>query len=80
MVQISGLFVKNGAEGVELLSLDDGRACIFKISDGTDRAFPAIVSAVLQAWDIEAAIDPVLVRGGPHITGEIQVSQLLREL
>ena len=80
MNQIPGLFVKDGAEAVELLSLDDGRACIFKVSDGSDRAFPAIVKAVLRAWDIDAEIDPVLVRGGSQVTGEIQVSELLSQL
>ena len=80
MNQIPGLFVKDGAEAVELLSLDDGRACIFKVSDGSDRAFPAIVKAVLKAWDIDAEIDPVLVRGGSQVTGEIQVSELLSQL
>ena len=80
MNQIPGLFVKDGAEAVELLSLADGRACIFKVSDGSDRAFPAIVKAVLRAWDIDAEIDPVLVRGGSQVTGEIQVSELLSQL
>ena len=80
MVQIPGLFIKDGAEGVELLSLADGRACIFKISDGSDRAFPAIVSAVLKAWDIEATVDPVLVKGGSQITGKVRVSHSLSEL
>ena len=80
MNQIPGLFVKDGAEAVELLSLADGRACIFKVSDGSDRAFPAIVKAVLKAWDIDAEIDPVLVRGGSQVTGEIQVSELLSQL
>ena len=80
MNQIPGLFVKDGAEAVELLSLADGRACIFKVSDGSDRAFPAIVKAVLKAWDIDAEIDPVLVRGGSQVTGEIQVSELLHQL
>ena len=80
MNQLPGLFVKDGAEAVELLSLADGRACIFKVSDGSDRAFPAIVKAVLRAWDIDAEIDPVLVRGGSQVTGEIQVSELLSQL
>jgi len=80
MNQIPGLFVKDGAEAVELLSLADGRACVFKVSDGADRAFPAIVSAVLKAWNINAEIDPVLIRGGSHVTGEIRVSHLLSEL
>ena len=80
MNQIPGLFAKDGAEAVELLSLADGRACVFKVSDGSDRAFPAIVKAVLKAWNIDAEIDPVLIRGGSQVTGEIQVSHLLSQL
>ena len=80
MTAIPGLFIKDGAEAVELLSLADGRACIIKVSDGSDRAMPVIVKAVLDAWNIESAIDPVLVRGGSHITGEIRVSEVLTEL
>lgn len=80
MKQVPGLFMKDGAEAVELLSLADGRACLFKVSDGGDRAFPAIIAAIFTAWNIEVAIDPVLVRGGSQITGEIRVSNSLTEL
>ena len=80
MKSVLGLFIKDGAEAVELLSLPDGRACVFKVSDGSDRAFPTILKAVLAAWDIDVTIDPVLVRGGSHITGEIRVSNSLTQL
>ena len=80
MLQIPGLFVKDGAEAVELLSLGDGRACVFKVSDGSDRAFPAIVQAILRAWDIDESIETVLVKGGSQVTGEIRVSRLLTKL
>ena len=80
MSQIPGLFMKDGAEAVELLSLEDGRACVFKVSDGSDRAFPAIVKAVLSAWNIDAEIDPVPVKGGGRETGEIRVSPALSQL
>ena len=80
MAQIPGLFIKDGAEAVELLSLSDGRACVFKISDGNDRAFPVIVQAILRAWNIEAQIEPVLIKGGSRVTGEIRVSRSLNEL
>ena len=80
MPTIPGLFMKEGAEAVELLSLADGRACIFKVSDGSDRAFPAIVKAVLNAWGIASDIEPVYIRGGGEITGEIRVSELVGQL
>ena len=80
MTQISGLFIKDGAEAVELLSLADGRACVFKVSDGSERAFPVIVKAILKSWDIDAEIEPVLVKGGSKVIGEIRVSRQLNEL
>ena len=80
MLSTPGLFMKDGAEAVELLSLGDGRACVFKVADGGDRAFPAIITAILHAWDIEANIEPVLVRGGSQVTGEIRVSEILTQL
>jgi L-asparaginase II len=80
MARNPDLFMKDGAEAVELLSLGDGRACVYKVSDGGDRAFPAIITAILHAWDIEAGIEPVLVRGGSQVTGEIRVSELLTRL
>jgi L-asparaginase II len=80
MEQIPGLFMKDGAEAVELLSLADGRACVYKVSDGGDRAFPAIVKAILLAWGIDSLIEPVLIRGGTQVTGEIRVSEPLTRL
>ena len=80
MTRFPDLFMKDGAEAVELLSLGDGRACVYKVSDGGDRAFSAIITAILHAWDMEAGIEPVLVRGGSQVTGEIRVSELLTQL
>ena len=80
MREIPGLFIKDGAEAVELFSYSDGRACVFKVTDGSDRAFPAIVSAVLKLWSIDNQIEPVLVRGGSQVTGEIRVSHQVTSL
>jgi len=80
MQQVPGLFMKDGAEAVELMSLEDGRSCVFKVSDGSDRAFPAIVKAVLSAWNIDADIETVPVKGGGRVTGEIRVSPALHQL
>ncbi len=80
MSQIPGLFVKDGAEGVKLLSLEDGRACVIKVSDGSDRPIPPIVFAVLKAWDVDTSIESVLVKSGSPNTGQIRVSNLLTEL
>ena len=80
MQQVPGLFMKDGAEAVELMSLEDGRSCVFKVSDGSDRAFPAIVKAVLSAWNIDAEIETVPVKGGGRVTGEIRVSPALHQL
>jgi len=80
MLAVDGLFMKDGAEAVELISMPDGRACVYKISDGSDRAFPAILQAILRAWGVQTEIEQVTVRGGGKPTGEIRVSQDLASL
>ena len=80
MRAVDGLFMKDGAEAVELISMPDGRACVYKVSDGSDRAFPAILQTILRVWGVEAEIEQVAVRGGGKPTGEIRVSQDLSSL
>jgi L-asparaginase II len=39
MQSVPGLFMKDGAEAVEIASLADGRTFVFKVSDGSLRPF-----------------------------------------
>ena len=47
MQKIPGLFMKDGAEAVNVASLPDGRTSAMKISDGNARAMPAVPTAAL---------------------------------
>ena len=67
---VPGLLAKNGAEGGFAAALPDGRALAVKVLDGSPRALPALVWALLRALDVEApAPDPVL--GGPEPVGRV---------
>ncbi len=74
MREIPGLFVKEGAEGVEIASLPDGRTFVFKITDGSTRAFPAIVSAALLLFGVRHEIKVEKVLGGGKEVGVIRAT------
>ncbi len=74
MREIPGLFVKEGAEGVEIASLPDGRTFVFKITDGSKRAFPAIVSAALSLFGVRHEIKVEKVLGGGEEVGVIRAT------
>ena len=68
---LPGLIAKNGAEGGFAAALPDGRALAVKVLDGSPRALPALVAALLQALDVDApAADPVF--GGGEPVGEVR--------
>jgi L-asparaginase II len=61
-----GLIVKDGAEGIYGLALPDGRAAAFKIHDGSLRAAPPLVLAVLRRWGVP--VEPT-AWGEPAVLG-----------
>ena len=69
--QVPGMFMKDGAEGVEVLSLKDGRTLVVKIADGSTRSIPAIVAAQLNEWGIKVEIETIKVMGGANVVGEM---------
>ena len=69
MKSVPGLFMKEGAEAVEVASMADGRTLVFKISDGSWRAFGAIMHAALLDWGITTAEEAFNVYGGANIVG-----------
>jgi L-asparaginase II len=66
---VPGLFMKEGAEAVEVVSMSDGRTLVFKISDGSWRAFGAIMHAALLEWGITTTEEAFNVYGGANIVG-----------
>jgi L-asparaginase II len=69
MQSVPGLFMKEGAEAVEVASMTDGRTLVFKISDGSWRAFGAIMHAALLEWGITTTEEALNVYGGANIVG-----------
>lgn len=74
MQNIDGLFMKEGAEAVNVASLPDGRTLAIKISDGNQRAMPAITAAALAKFGIDAHETPVDVLGAGLPIGIIRSS------
>jgi L-asparaginase II len=79
MAAVPGLLMKAGAEGVCAFALADGRAAAVKIDDGTRRAVPPVMAAVLRDLIGEAAdlasIERLLttpVTGGGQPVGQIR--------
>ena len=74
MQEVPGLFMKDGAEAVNVCSLSDGRALVFKVSDGSLRAFRTIVHACLKEFGIDTSFTPEKVMGGPRVIGAIRAT------
>jgi L-asparaginase II len=74
MQTIPGFFMKDGAEGVNVFSMADGRSCAIKFADGSYRASGPVVTAVLKAWGVDAPDERVDVLGGGKVVGEIRAA------
>ena len=74
MQNIDGLFMKDGAEAVNVASLADGRTLAIKISDGNARAMPAITAAALAKFGIDAHELPVNTLGAGLPVGTIRAT------
>lgn len=72
MREVPGLFMKEGAEGVNIGSLPDGRAFAFKIEDGSSRALGTVVVAVLYEFGITAPPENTPIYGGNKVVGSIR--------
>ena len=53
MESTPGLFIKDGAEGVGFSSMPDGRAVVFKIGDGSNRAYGVILQGAWRQLGVE---------------------------
>jgi L-asparaginase II len=62
MRAVPGLMAKDGAEGVMVAALPDGRAVAVKIADGAMRAAVPVAAAALRRLGVEvpASVDAVL--------------------
>ena len=66
--------MKDGAEAVNVLSLEDGRTLVFKITDGSLRAFGMIIQEALKQWGITVPEEHFNVYGGPNIVGGMRAT------
>ena len=74
MQSIDGLFMKDGAEGINVASLPDGRTLALKISDGNARAVPAVTAAAVKILGIEAHEQEENTFGGGKPVGIIRAT------
>ena len=74
MQSVPGLFMKDGAEAVEIASLPDGRTFVFKVSDGGLRPFRTLTHACLKSFGVDSPFEPEKVMGGPRIIGTIRAT------
>ena len=72
MSEVPGLFMKEGAEGVNVGSMPDGRTFAFKIEDGSSRALGALVVAALKEFGIASPPENTLIYGGKKVVGAIR--------
>lgn len=72
MLEVPGLFLKEGAEGVNVGSLLDGRAFACKIEDGSSRPLGVLVVAALNEFGLSCPPENTAIYGGNMVVGEIR--------
>ncbi len=74
MREIPGLFLKEGAEGVLVASLPDGRTLALKIDDGSSRALGLLLVAGLQEFGVDSLSEAIPIYGGKQVVGSIRAN------
>jgi L-asparaginase II len=71
MRAVPGLFMKEGAEGVQVCALRDGRVIAIKIIDGSWRPVAPIIMEIFKRWGVETPDESVKIYGGEHVVGRV---------
>lgn len=71
---VPGLYLKDGAEAVEVATMTDGRTLVFKVSDGSLRPFRVLVHAGLAKLGIASPYEVENVLGGNTVIGTIRAT------
>jgi L-asparaginase II len=71
MQAVPGLFMKEGAEGVQVCALRDGRVIAIKIIDGSWRPVAPIIMEIFNRWGVEMPDESVKIYGGTSVIGEV---------
>lgn len=72
MREIPGLFLKEGAEGVQVASLPDGRTLALKVDDGSSRALGVLLVAALESFGVVSSSESTPIYGGRQVVGSIR--------
>ena len=78
MQKVPGLFVKDGAEGVMIMSTPKGEVIVWKMSDGSQRGNAPLSVATLSHLGISVDLERENVMGDGRVVGEIRASKLVR--
>jgi L-asparaginase II len=71
MKAVPGLFMKEGAEGVEVCALADGRTIAMKIIDGSWRPVAPIIQEIFKRWNVAMPDETVKITGGEQVVGQV---------
>ena len=74
MRAVPGLFMKEGAEGMQVCTLSDGRVIAIKIIDGSWRPVAPIIMEIFKKWDIQMPDESVKIYGGHYVVGSVASS------
>jgi L-asparaginase II len=74
MRAVPGLFMKEGAEGIEVCALPDGRVIAVKIIDGSWRPVAPIIMEIFKRWCVVMPDESVKIYGGANVIGEVLVN------
>ena len=71
MKAVPGLFMKEGAEGVQVCALSDGRVIAIKIIDGSWRPVAPIIMEIFKRWGVDMPDESVKIYGGASVIGGV---------
>ena len=71
MQAVPGLFMKEGAEGVQVCALRDGRVIAVKIIDGSWRPVAPIIMEIFKRLGVQMPDESVKIYGGSSVIGEV---------
>jgi L-asparaginase II len=71
MQAVQGLFMKEGAEGVQVCALSDGRVIALKIIDGSWRPVAPIIMDIFKRWGVDMPDESLKIYGGSSVIGEV---------
>jgi len=71
MQVVPGLFMKEGAEGVQVCALSDGRVIAIKIIDGSWRPVASIIKEISNRWEIDMPEESSKVYVGDLLVGRV---------